>query len=238
MLFDVDNTLINGFSVILFASYLTRQGITSHDSWNQIRQDLELPRTTQKQYADFTENVVGHFYQSLKGQSEKEIAVESRLYMVREYMAHLKPYAWQLIDLMKRQGALIGVSGAPKEVFEPLAKEWGFSQTYLLEGEVQNGVYTGRVKTNMALQVAKQKAVQNILMQGFDIGQSFAFGDHPDHDAPILTAVSHPFFILGKDNVQEMEALAQQRGYTPTTEDEILGKVMERIDQLHLQAVD
>lgn len=129
---------------------------------------------------------------------------------------------------MNSQGKTIAISGAPKEAFTPLAKMLGIDETYLLEAEVENGIYTGRTKTNMALDTEKTRIIAQIKQSGFNASQSFAFGDS-EHDLPILEAVSNPFAVSPNE---ELSRIAAQRGWPIVTADNIIREVKARVTEL------
>lgn len=160
VLFDVDNTLIKGFSIMLFAEHLKDNGAIPNSVLEQMNKDMDMPRSTEKEYEIFAETIVAHFYQGLKDHPQEEIEVLGQSFLYK-YTTALKPYAVDLVRIMANQGQMIAVSGAPKEAFLPLAGKLGIQPEYLLEGEVTNGVYTGEVKVNMALGHKKKKAVSN-----------------------------------------------------------------------------
>ncbi len=230
VLFDIDNTLIYGFSIMLFARYLADNRVIQNSLLEQMNKDMKMPRSTEEEYKIFAETIVAHFYQGLKGHTLEEIEKLGQNFL-SDYRIALKPYAVELIQTMENQGRMIAVSGAPKEAFLPLGSELGIQPEYLLEGEIVNGVFTGEVSVNMALGREKIKAVAEITAEDFNKQVSYAFGDHLQHDSPILDAVSSPFLILEENDPhfekKKREALA--KSYIPVTKDDIIQKVKQRI---------
>lgn len=228
VLFDVDNTLINGFSIMRFARHLFKRKVVTSRVYTQLRQDMKLPKNTHEEYTHFAVEIVSHFYAALGGKTAGQIDEEGRLFL-QDYQKHLKPFARELVEEMKGQGQTIAVSGAPKEAFLPLARKLGIQKTHLLEGEIANGVYTGAVKVNMALGNEKEKAVAEITGTGFNRQSSFAFGDS-SHDLPILLAVDNPFVVRRRNS--DLVTLARSNGWPLVDNRNIIQKVKRRIAEV------
>lgn len=229
-LFDIDNTLVRGFSVFHFADFLqTKELFPSHI--RQIMQnDYEALDQGRWDYRRFATEVVNHFYIGLEGVSESEVITAGKDFLPL-YRLHLLPYSDHLVAMMNSVGLTIVISGAPKEAFRPLGKSLGIevSKSYLLEGGVINGIYTGKTKLNMALDNEKRRAVM-ALTEEFDFGRSFAFGDSI-HDLPLLEVVENPFVVM-RDI--ELMNYATDKGWTKVDENNILAVVSERLTKLGL----
>lgn len=228
VLFDIDNTLVNGFSIMRFARHLFKRKVITSRVYTQLRQDMKLPKNTHEEYTHFAVEIVSHFYSALKGKPSSLLEGEGKRFL-QDYQKHLKPFARELVEKMNGQGQTIAVSGAPKEAFLPLAEKLEIQKAYLLEGEIANGIYTGAVKVNMALGHEKEKAVAEIIEGEFDRQFSFAFGDS-SHDLPILLAVDHRF-IVGRRDLSLVD-LATSRGWPIVDNRNIIRKVSKRISEL------
>src|SRR3989344_5735907 len=115
-LLDVDNTLVDGFTVFTFTSFLLRQKLFRGQSLVQMQLDMGEYQRGKTDYGDFARNVVEHYSQGLAGLSEKAILIAGENFL-SSYVKHLFPHTKDLIQLMRKQGKTIAVSGAPKEAF-------------------------------------------------------------------------------------------------------------------------
>lgn len=227
ILLDVDNTLVSGFTVFSFAKFLEQKGLIKPDTTQVLNADLQSYSTGDFNYQEFATQVVSDCCEALKDTPQDEIAKAGEEFLPI-YLEHLLPFATELVRIMNSCGVTIAISGAPKEAFEPLAKHLGIAHSYLLEAEVASGVYTGKVKTNMALGDEKIRVIERLKTQGFEIGKSFAFGDSSS-DLPLLEAVSNPFTVNPNE---ELRTIAVQREWPIVNSGNIIQKVQQRIQDL------
>ena len=129
--FEVDNTLIDGFSIFLFAKFLNRRNLFLTSKLRAMNIDMANYRR-HHDYKRFAEKVVANYANGLKGLPKYPVEKAGRGF-VEKYSKSLFPYSRDLTQLMSQHGYPIAVSGAPKEAFEPLAQQLGIQKTYLLE---------------------------------------------------------------------------------------------------------
>lgn len=229
VLLDVDNTLYDDFTIFEFTNHLFKKGLITQEANDQVFADKKLYEDKEINYHQFAEDVVAHFYKGLTNRTQEEVQEAGKEFLGK-YQEGLMPFTRELIEIMCRQGKLIVVSGAPIEAFLPLADTLSLPRQnlHLLEGSINNGIYTGQVKVNMALEEEKQKVVQQITMAGFAKGNSFAFGDSTG-DLPILESVSNPFAF---EPNSELRKIADERGWPIVDRNDIITKVQRRIADL------
>lgn len=223
-LFDIDNTLIRGFTIFPFANLLLQERLIESLSVSQMLTDLHEYENERLDYHTFALDVVDHYCQGLKGSSKSAVEAASRTFL-HQHLKNLMPYSKSLIDIMNRQGISIAISGAPREAFTPLANHLKLAHTFLLEAETDSDVYTGKVKTNMALKEEKDKVISMLTQQTYDRSNSFAFGDSTS-DLPILEAVGNPFAVLPNP---ELRRIALEKDWQIVAEEDILDKVQSVI---------
>lgn len=226
-LFDIDNTLVDGFSIFFFSDYLLAVGLFDSEAREAMKEDFERFRAGRIDYRQFAIVVVDHYSLGLRGNREDSVLEEGRNFS-RQYQSLLFPYAESLVSTMKANGYTMAISGAPKEAFEPLAQKLGIDESHLLEAEVQDGIYTGRTKINMALDEEKIKVVNGLGNQ-YDYKNSFAFGDSI-HDLPLLEAVGNPFIVGGGD--LNLRNIAEQRGWSLVNAGNILDSVRIKLQSI------
>lgn len=228
VLFDVDNTLVQGFSIFYFADFLLSRNLFHSDARQVMETDYTNYRNKKIDYRDFAVTVVDHYSLGLKGFSQQEVTNASRDFLPA-YIQKLFLYSKELVDLMNQVGETIVVSGAPKEAFLQLGKYLGIKRAYLLEARVKDGYYTGQTKVNMALNQEKEKVIRRLSRRRLDTFSSFAFGDSI-HDLPILTAVSNPFVVGSHDS--KLTEIAQKSNWPLANPHNIIELVRQRIAQL------
>lgn len=218
--FDVDNTLVDGFSILFFANYLAKRGLLATSRLAAMNKDLQdFP--VHKDYKKFADDVVQNYSEGLRGLPKTAVEKAGRQFAPK-YMRHLYPYSSELTNLMNNHGYTIAVSGAPKEAFEPIAQRLGICETHLLEAEVVDGYYTGKIGVNMALNSEKIKAVKQVRARGLNMANSYAFGDSI-HDLPILQAASYPFVVGNRDS--QLAELALVNNWAQVDSENILQTV-------------
>ncbi|OGE08290.1 hypothetical protein A3I53_03670 [Candidatus Curtissbacteria bacterium RIFCSPLOWO2_02_FULL_40_13b] len=225
--FDIDNTLVRGFSILPFAQFLTERGLFHQDSYEKMLADFACYSDKKLDYREFAITIVDQYSEGLRGYRQEDIESASQEYLTI-YLTNLLPFSRELVELMNSQGKTVALSGAPKEAFIPLAQVLRIQQCYLLEAEVQNGIYTGKTGVNMALDTQKAQVIAQIKESGFNPLQSFAFGDS-EHDLPLLESVSNPFAVSPNE---ELSRISTERGWPIVSTDNIIDQVKMRLEQL------
>lgn len=233
-LFDVDGTLLKGFSIIAFARFLNSNRNFSLTAWNFMQEDLGRYNGSQKDdiaYRIFAENLVKHYALGLQGQKVNIIYSLSHNFhrealkgKVPEYT--LLGYSYNLVHLLKAKMKTVAISGSPLESLWPLKKYMGFDEMWATKLTQQKGMFTGGVDINMAVSEGKRSVVQSYSDIGFDYQKSFVFGDTAS-DLPILKAVGNPF-VVGEN--EELKRIGKERGWSVASyEDDISRIVMARL---------
>src|SRR5690606_23830390 len=104
--------------------------------------------------------------------------------------------ARRLVDIHRHAGrATYIVSAAPREIVEPLAVALGMTGGVGTCGEVDDGIYTGRLDGPFCYGEGKVEAIRELARwEGFDLGQCYAYSDSAS-DLPMLSAVGHPVAV-------------------------------------------
>ena len=227
-LFDIDNTLVGGFSIFHFADFLQEKEIFPSNTRQIMQNDYDSFAKGGSDYRKFAIDVVDHFYLGLEGLPEDHIVAAGDDFTPK-YRAHLFPYGQELVEMMSSVSLTVAISGAPKEAFGPLGRLLGIdiTRSSLLEGEIVNGVYTGKTRVNTGIDSEKRRAVEKISQQ-FDLDRSFAFGDSI-HDLPLLEVVGNPFVVI-RD--KELEDYAAIKGWAIVDGNNILSTVKQKLIEL------
>ncbi len=224
-LFDVDQTLISGYTVFPFVDMLVDQGVVDRSISQALKEDRQSHKNETITYQEFADNVVTHYCQGLEGKSQKDVEAIGKMFLAYIESEMLCGFSSDLAKMMNEHAQTIAISGSPVEVLQPLADHLQISEVRGLEAEVSNGYYTGKVKTNMAVREEKEKQIASLKASGFVAKTSFAFGDS-DSDIPILEAVDNPFAVNPNQALRE---IAEKRGWEIVNSENILSIVRARL---------
>lgn len=187
--FDLDRTLIDGFSVLRFF----RDGIR-HGRWSpgQVAELLmasasfELSTVDFSAYVDATSGV-------LAGMPEAEFEELGERLFKESISAEIYPEARAIADAHRRMGHTLAViSSATPYQARPVARELGIPHVLATELEVRDGILTGETlhpscygegKANAARKIAEEK--------GIDLDRSWFYSDS-DEDLPLFEIVGNP----------------------------------------------
>ena len=194
--FDIDNTIMRGASIYHLARGLfARKILSATDLANfAIAQGKFLTYGSENlaDMARITENALSF----VTGRTVDEvIGLSEEIY--DEIMADkVWPGTVQLAHTHRAAGHQVWlVSAAPIELANIIATRLGLSGAIATVSEVQNGVYTGRLKNPPMHGEQKAIAVAKLAREhGLDLLHSFAYSDS-SNDIPLLESVGNPTAI-------------------------------------------
>jgi HAD superfamily hydrolase (TIGR01490 family) len=193
VVFDVDNTIIQGFSQEYFVNFLRKRGeISFYQYFSLILKVifykwglLKDPKGAMKQ---------GLFF--IKGKSTLDAQK-----IVNEFFNNIlikKIYPEALKIIKKHQNSdriVILISNAPDVIVECLAKYLNLTIYISTKLEEKEGIYTGEIIGEIMYGKQKLNALNSyISSQGLSLENSWGYGDH-ESDASLLSEVSHPFAV-------------------------------------------
>lgn len=191
--FDIDNTIMRGASIYHLARGLfTRKILSATDLANfAIAQGkfLTIGSENLSDMARITENALSF----VTGRtSEEVIGLSEEIY--DEIMADkVWPGTVQLAHTHRAAGHQVWlVSAAPIELANIIATRLGLSGAIATVSEVENGIYTGRLKNPPMHGEQKAIAIAKLASEyGLDLEHSFAYSDS-SNDIPLLNSVGNP----------------------------------------------
>jgi HAD superfamily hydrolase (TIGR01490 family) len=194
--FDIDNTIMRGASIFHLARGLfARKILSATDLANfAIAQGkfLTIGSENLADMARITENALAF----VTGRtSEEVIGLSEEIY--DEIMADkVWPGTVQLAHTHRAAGHQVWlVSAAPIELASIIATRLGLSGAIATVSEIENGVYTGRLKNPPMHGAQKAIAVAKLASEhGLDLVHSFAYSDS-NNDIPLLNSVGNPTAI-------------------------------------------
>jgi HAD superfamily hydrolase (TIGR01490 family) len=192
--FDVDGTLIKGFIIQSFPSFLARAGMIDSSFSIRINSIISDYQSGQITYRSAAETVPLLYASALQG-----LAVEQIRNYAKEFVKFYAPknqfsFAKELVYRVRKVvDVVVAVSGSPVETVSEL--DLGFDRVYGTVLEVSNGLYTGAVTSNLILGETKAQVVRRICQDfELDATKSMAFGD-TDQDIPLLSMTGCPVAI-------------------------------------------
>jgi len=205
--FDVDGTLIAGFSAVAF-----------------LRDRLLSGRMSPRDVADTVLNSVGFQLGRvgfsgliaatagwLRGVPEKELEELAERIFARTIAAAIYPESRTLVQAHRRRGHTLAlVSSATRYQVEPLARELGIPHVLCTRLEVENGRLTGRHVWPTCYGGGKALAARALAREhGIELRQSYFYTDS-DEDLPLLEIVGR---ARPTNPSRRLAAIARRRGW-------------------------
>ncbi|MGP6174795.1 HAD-IB family hydrolase [Corynebacterium sp. A21] len=209
--FDVDNTLIQGSSLIVFAMGLARR------RYFRLSEVLPIAWKQLKFRITGSENAVD----VAEGRQQALAFIEGR--RVDELVAlceeivdsHMQDKAWpgtrDLADMHLNAGHQVWlVSATPVQLAQILARRFGFTGALGTVAEVKDGKFTGRLVGDILHGPGKMHAVAALAaIERLDLGQCTAYSDSVN-DVPMLSMVGTAVAI---NPDKKLRKVAEERGW-------------------------
>ncbi len=188
-LFDLDQTLLAGFSA---TSFFRERFVSGRMAPREIVESLLGGLSFAAGRTGFSG------FMSASTAAYRGIA-ESMLEEIGEEVFHkhlatqIYPESRALVEAHRRRGHTVAiVSSATRYQADPLARDMGIEHVLCTELEVENGVFTGRVVHPTCYGEGKAIAARKLAAEyDLDLAQSYFYTDSHE-DLPLLEAVGHP----------------------------------------------
>jgi putative phosphoserine phosphatase/1-acylglycerol-3-phosphate O-acyltransferase len=187
--FDVDKTLISENSGSLYMKHRYQRGeISGWELWKGLGAYLRY-KLGLLDIATWTRDTMQQF----KGDSERALAREARIWMEEKVVPTVYPEAERLVGDHLAEGHVVAiVSGATKFVVKPLAEHLGIKHLLYTRLEVEKGRFTGRAVEPICFEDGKIYWLQQLVEdQNIDLAKSYFYSDSIT-DLPLLDLVGHP----------------------------------------------
>ncbi len=184
-IFDVDQTLVQGYTERLFFRYLLRQGC------------LSLPQAlTYLGTLAFNPLVRFQDKSYLTGLTVAEVQGLARRCYQEEISPRLsRPGLTCVLEHQERGHAIVLLTGSLSFLLLPLKEELRADWLIATELGRDNGRYTGRIRGLHPRGVNKLRLLMNLaLAQGFDLPRSYAYADHIQ-DLHLFRHIGHPVAV-------------------------------------------
>jgi len=207
--FDLDRTLIAGASPFVFARAARNAGhIRLTDFLNDAIQAIKFRFVGSSDNNSI--NVRERILAAAGGMKQSDMMALNEV-VLPELLGLIRPEARALLDQHHSAGRETWiVSASPIEIVEPLAIALGMTGGIGTKGELDNGVYTGRLDGPFCYGEGKAQAITALANErGIDLSQSWSYSDSVS-DIPMMEIVGNAVAV---NPDQKMAAVARERGW-------------------------
>lgn len=194
--FDVDNTLIQGASILLLARGLARHKFfTTRDVATMIWQQAKFRvsgRESMSDVASGREKALSF----VKGREVREVEELSLAIFDESIADRFWPGTKALAQMHIDAGQQVWlVTATPVELANVIAERLGLTGALGTVAEREDGVYTGRMVGDILHGSGKAHAVKELARtKGLDLSKCYAYSDS-SNDLPMLSLVAHPVAV-------------------------------------------
>lgn len=188
--FDVDNTLIKGASLLLFARGLAkRRFFTAQQAFGFIWKQLKFRASGKED----PEDIASGREQALalvRGRKETEIVEIAEEIWAANIAERIFPATKELANMHLQAGHQVWlVTATPVQLAQVIARELGFTGALGTVAEVKDGVFTGRMVGDILHGPGKKHAVVALAAyENLDLSRCTAYSDSIN-DVPMLSQV-------------------------------------------------
>lgn len=202
IIFDVDNTIVNGQSQRLLLSYMRSKKKVGLLYYLEILPWFVLYKM---HIINDPKRVMSFAYSFLKGKTETEVNELINLFFTESLQKNIFPEAINQIQrIQKGGGEVILVSNAPNIIIKRIARYLNIRNYLSTELEVNDGVYTGAITGMLMYGDNKLVAIKKYAKDnGFELEKAWAYDDH-ESDLSILQAVGHPVVVNATPSLQKI----------------------------------
>jgi putative phosphoserine phosphatase/1-acylglycerol-3-phosphate O-acyltransferase len=205
--FDVDRTLLAGFSAVGFMKdKFTTEGFSLGDVARAAAGTFRFG-TKQTSFPSFLEETSTN----LVGLTEHELLEQGERVFAKHLVTDIYPESRALVEAHQRRGHTVAiVSSATHFQIDALAKELGIEHVLCTELEFEKGKFTGKVRRPACWQEGKADAAGAFAEQvDADLSQSYFYTDSHD-DLALLDLVGKPR-LVNPDS--ELARVGARRGW-------------------------
>ncbi len=205
--FDVDRTLLAGFSAAAFMrDKMATDGIDIARTLTTLGGAVRFSMN-QTSFPTFLEESSG----DLVGLSEEELTEVGERVFNQRLATEIYPESRALVEAHQKRGHTLAIiSSATHFQIDALAHELGIENVLCTELEFEDGKFTGRVVRPACFREGKAKAGRDLAEKhDLDLSQSYFYTDSRD-DLPLLDIVGYPR-LVNPDS--ELSRIASRNGW-------------------------
>jgi len=204
--FDLDRTLIAGYSIVAMAWERARHGV----SRGELRQSAKILRDAVRQKhapqggksGDSYQRLVRQLSKSLEGISEETLTELGEQAYHNTLSRALYREAIALVEAHRAAGHhLVVVSAASRYQIAPIARVLGIEDICCTKLEVRGGRFTGKAITPLCYGDGKTMAARRVCRrEKSSLKDSWFYSDSSD-DLPLLRAIGNPVAVNASDKL-------------------------------------
>lgn len=206
-LFDLDETLLDGVSDLLWSEYLAERGAF----------DAEITRGFHRDYMQGTLDLprfLSHYLEPFIKVPPHTLHEWRADWLATRAAPRLKPLARELVEQRRREGFELAVVTATNDFLAgALARELQIPELIATQLEREGLGFTGRIVGQPCFREGKITRVESWLGErglGLDQPGEIWFYSDSHNDLPLLSRVSHPVCV---DPDAKLASVASQRGW-------------------------
>ncbi|MGB7238895.1 MAG: HAD-IB family hydrolase, partial [Rhodococcus sp. (in: high G+C Gram-positive bacteria)] len=196
--FDLDGTLINGFSAkAVFLERLKSLDVTVNELWEISSAVVEMRMRNSP-----VDNLMGKAVKGLEGRREDDLMEQAYTLFRNEIAPMIYPQARILVEAHRHAGhrLVIATSATPYQAV-PVKEDLMFDELLCTTPVVVDGVLTGELVGNSLWGPRKAAAVADHAERvGVDLAGCFGYSNGGE-DAPFLAEVGHPVAMNADDEL-------------------------------------
>ena len=202
IIFDLDNTILNGDSDYSWINFLIEKRLVDKDEYERKNKyfynQYYQGKLNYDEWAEFA-------LTTIKGKKPEEIEdiLSQFLNEIIEPMINI--YALKLLhDHTHNNDIMLLASATNSVIVEPIAKRLGFKNIVSTEVEIIDEIYTGKVLGIPALSEGKLIKVKEWMLQNsIESFDNTSFYSDSINDLPLLAAVSRPVAVNPDDMLRK-----------------------------------
>lgn len=212
-LFDIDNTMYEGFSYFELLEKQVDEGLIDKQVFDNAKASMQKYKSKLQDYETTIVELLDVYAAGLKAKSYDDVLISTKEFYrkSKKFFSYTQP----TIEELQNSHDIALVTGEPQFIAEAVAELFGLKSYYCTEYDVKAGKFTGKVKSYLASRHEKHDAIKH-LMQGHGSKNSFAFGDS-EGDIEMLRAVEYPICLNCTDGLRDVAE--KERWYTPSMQE-------------------
>jgi HAD superfamily hydrolase (TIGR01490 family) len=202
-IFDLDHTLINGDSDLVWGEFICEQGLVEPISYQRINTDFyqqyEQGHLDMPDYIEF-------MFKSLKDYDLTTLTQYRDIYIQRCIKPIIIPRALKLIEMHRQRGDLLLIITATNQFLaQPIASLLGIENIIATKLECIDGYFTGRIVGTASYQEGKVECIKAWLKTNNIEGsiESIFYSDS-HNDLPLLSYVDTPVAVDPDPKLREI----------------------------------
>lgn len=205
--FDLDDTMVDMHTMILFAQFLSRKKVVSEGRVSIMISDIKDAEAR----GATREQTNGMFFGILEGLKDEDYLDLGYQWWNAADKKMVDPVYKKFQDLKTDGAHVVAVSGSYSCCVQAIGEGLGMTAFYGSEPQISGRILTGSAQISMVGNRKKQQ-VLDYLAGHPAIRATFAFGDHPS-DFPMFSAVNSAIFIHRRPVSHHTLSYIQSQGW-------------------------